>query len=88
VVLVIYFENVLVVIQNSDIDITAQYTKIRNRRLARELSRKKGGASPINVLTNLTNLLIFDLRHLLQAISHDIPKEPPSLPDSSTKTVS
>jgi hypothetical protein len=55
-----------------------------DRRLAYKLSRKKEGASPINPLINL---LIFNLCRLLQAILHNIPKEPPDLLNSSIKTI-
>jgi hypothetical protein len=43
VVIVIITQNTLVIIWNPCIVTTAQYTKLRNRRLARDLSHEKGG---------------------------------------------
>jgi hypothetical protein len=59
VIIVISIENILVIIWNTHIATTVQYTKIRKTRLAHDLTHKKGGDSPTNtiIIAHYTRIL-------------------------------
>lgn len=67
-IIVILIENILVIIWNTHIVTTVQYTKIRNTRLSRDLSHKKGGNSPTNTIIIVHHTKILALNAIAPTI--------------------